>query len=109
MTERLSAFDGIGRKKAVMAVEILMRHFGVPLAGVECGQVAYDVHVRRVFLRTGLADEDTPEAIDAAAARGVPGRAGHARPARVARRARVVPAARRRVRRVPPRRRRARG
>lgn len=67
VTERLAAFDGIGRKKAVMAVQILTRHFGVDLEGLECGQVAYDVHVRRVFLRSGLAEEDTPEAIEAAA------------------------------------------
>jgi uncharacterized HhH-GPD family protein len=67
VTERLSAFDGIGRKKAVMAVEILTRHFGVPLEGRECGQVAYDVQVRRVFLRSGIVDEDSLEAIESAA------------------------------------------
>ena len=67
VTERLSAFLGIGRKKAVMATEILVRHFGVGLRGRECGRVAYDVQVRRVFLRSGLADEDTVEAIEAAA------------------------------------------
>jgi endonuclease III len=69
VTERLSAFDGIGRKKAVMAVEILTRHYGVPLIGRECGQVAYDVQVRRVFLRSGLVARDTREEIEAAAAR----------------------------------------
>ena len=68
VTERLLSFDGIGRKKAVMAVEILMRHFGVALQGRECGQVAFDVHVRRVFLRSGLADDDSIDAIEAAAA-----------------------------------------
>ncbi len=67
VTCRLRAFNGIGEKKAVMAVEILMRHFGVPLSGAECGSVAYDVHVRRVFLRTGLVDRDTPDAIREAA------------------------------------------
>lgn len=72
VTERLSAFQGIGRKKAVMAVEILTRHFGVVLAGRECGQVAYDVHVRRVFLRAGLATEDSLAAIEGAAARWCP-------------------------------------
>lgn len=72
VTERLSAFAGIGRKKAAMAVEILVRHFGVRLTGTECGRVAYDVHVRRVFLRSGLADEDTPDAVEAAAARACP-------------------------------------
>jgi endonuclease III len=72
VTERLAAFDGIGRKKAVMAVEILQRHFGVTLDGRQFGQVAYDVHVRRVFLRSGLADRDTPEAIESAAASAYP-------------------------------------
>jgi uncharacterized HhH-GPD family protein len=68
VVERLRAFDGIGPKKATMAAEILRRYFGAELTGVECGSVAYDVHVRRVFLRTGLIDEDTPRAVGAAAA-----------------------------------------
>lgn len=72
VVERLSAFRGIGRKKAVMAAEILTRHFGVELAGRERGQVAYDVQVRRVFLRTGLVDVDTREAIEAAAVAACP-------------------------------------
>lgn len=69
VTDRLTRFPGIGRKKSVMAVEILKRHFGIDLAGDECGQVAYDVHVRRVFLRSGLVAEDTPDAVAAAARR----------------------------------------
>ena len=72
VTERLSAFDGIGRKKAVMAAEILTRHFGVQLEGRESGQVAYDVQVRRVFLRSGIAAEDSVEAIEVAAALACP-------------------------------------
>lgn len=72
ITRRLLAFDGIGEKKAAMAVEILRRYFGVPMCGVECGSVAYDVHVRRVFLRAGLAATDTPEAIREAARRACP-------------------------------------
>jgi uncharacterized HhH-GPD family protein len=68
VVERLGAFDGIGRKKAVMAAGILARHFGVELAERQHGQVAYDVHVRRVFLRTGLVESDSLEAIEAAAA-----------------------------------------
>lgn len=76
VTRRLSEFTGIGRKKAVMAVQILTRHFGVRLTGAECGSVAYDVHVRRVFLRTGLAEEDSPDAMDAAAARACPSSPG---------------------------------
>jgi len=69
VTDRLLTFPGIGRKKAVMAVEILMRHFHVELEGRESGTVAYDVHVRRVFLRSGLAEADSPVAIEAAARR----------------------------------------
>jgi endonuclease III len=72
VVERLRMFPGIGRKKSVMATEILRRHLGVELEGEECGQVAYDVQVRRVFLRSGLAAEDTPEAIEEAAARACP-------------------------------------
>ncbi len=67
VTRRLLEFSGVGEKKAVMAVEILTRHFGVALEGLDCGSVAYDIHVRRVFLRSGLVDADTPEAVREAA------------------------------------------
>lgn len=66
--ERLMRFEGIGRKKARMAVQILIRHFDARLTGVEHGQVAYDVQVRRVFLRSGLAMTDDPVSIERAAA-----------------------------------------
>jgi uncharacterized HhH-GPD family protein len=76
VSERLAAFPGIGRKKAAMAVELLTRHFGVELAGAEDGTVAYDVHVRRVFLRSGLVVTDTPEAVADAARAACPGSPG---------------------------------
>jgi len=41
-----------------MAVEILERDLGVPISDLAGSDVAYDIHVRRVFLRTGLADAD---------------------------------------------------
>ncbi len=41
-----------------MAVEILERDLHVPVADLSGSDIAYDVHVRRVFLRTGLADHD---------------------------------------------------
>jgi endonuclease III len=72
VTERLAAFDGIGRKKSVMAAQILVRHFGVDLKGRECGQTAYDVQVRRVFLRSGLIARDTRAEVEKAAARACP-------------------------------------
>ncbi|GAV31576.1 MAG: hypothetical protein QMD76_08130 [Anaerosomatales bacterium] len=67
VAERLRSFPGIGEKKAAMAVELLVRHLGVRLTGLEDGCVAYDVHVRRVFLRSGLVDRDAPGAIRDAA------------------------------------------
>lgn len=41
-----------------MAVEILARTLGVLLKEMDGSDIAYDVHVRRVFLRTGLATRD---------------------------------------------------
>jgi uncharacterized HhH-GPD family protein len=56
--ERLDRFPGIGQKKAAMAVEILERDLRVPISAMNESDVAYDVHIRRVFLRTGLAQRD---------------------------------------------------
>jgi uncharacterized HhH-GPD family protein len=55
---RLEAFDGIGQKKAAMAVEILERDLKVAIRDLQGTDIAFDVHVRRVFLRTGLAERD---------------------------------------------------
>ena len=56
---RLVQFKGISQKKAAMAVEILYAQLGVPIREMGGSDIAYDVHVRRVMLRTGLADRDT--------------------------------------------------
>ncbi len=58
LQSRLDAFEGIGQKKAAMAVEILERDLKVPIRAMEGSDIAFDVHVRRVFLRTGLAEVD---------------------------------------------------
>lgn len=58
LRQRLENFPGIAQKKAAMAVEILARTLGVPLTEMNGSDIAYDVHVRRVFLRTGLASRD---------------------------------------------------
>lgn len=58
LQERLVAFPGISQKKAAMAVEILERDLGVPVREMEGSDLAFDVHVRRVMLRTGLASRD---------------------------------------------------
>ena len=103
VTDRLLSFRGIGEKKAAMAVEILTRSFGVPLVGRECGSVAYDVQVRRVFMRTGLIDSDTPAEVHRAAEGACPAIAGVARPTDVAHRAPVVSTESAGVCAVPPR------
>ncbi len=58
LQERLRAFEGIGQKKAAMAVALLAFDFGVGIRQMQGSDIAYDVHVRRVFLRTGLAEYD---------------------------------------------------
>lgn len=55
---RLQALPGISQKKAAMAVEILERYMGVTVREMEGSDLAFDVHVRRVMLRTGLATAD---------------------------------------------------
>jgi uncharacterized HhH-GPD family protein len=58
LQSRLEAFKGISQKKAAMAVEILFAQLGVDIAEMSGSDIAYDVHVRRVMLRTGLAERD---------------------------------------------------
>jgi len=58
LRRRFEAFDGIGQKKSAMAVEILERGLGVPVSALDGSDVAVDIHVRRVFLRAGLAERD---------------------------------------------------
>jgi uncharacterized HhH-GPD family protein len=55
LRRRLEVFPGVGPKKAAMAVEVLARDLRVPLGPVSANDVSYDAHLRRVFLRTGLA------------------------------------------------------
>lgn len=69
-------FDGISQKKAAMAVEILERDLGIPISGMHGSDIAYDVHIRRVFLRTGIAERDEIDHMVAAARRVNPDRPG---------------------------------
>src|SRR5713101_2237036 len=68
--------SGIGQKKAAMAVEILERQLGVPVQRMEGSDIAYDIHTRRVFLRTRLADRDDREHMISVARRLNPTRPG---------------------------------
>ncbi|MDR7401777.1 MAG: hypothetical protein QN155_06090 [Armatimonadota bacterium] len=67
LARRLRTFEGISQKKAAMAVMLLWRSLGVEVTRMERCDVAVDVHVRRVFLRTGLAGRDDPADIVQAA------------------------------------------
>ncbi len=60
LQRRLQGFQGIGQKKSAMAVEILARDRNIPIREMRGSDVAVDIHVRRVFLRTGLAERDDP-------------------------------------------------
>jgi len=67
LQQRLVAFKGIAQKKAAMAVEILERDLGVHIGALNRSDVAIDIHLRRVFLRTHLAErDDRDHMIDAA-------------------------------------------
>jgi uncharacterized HhH-GPD family protein len=55
---RFEEFDGIGQKKASMATNILVRDFGIKVKDKRGVNISYDIHVRRVFLRTGLVEKD---------------------------------------------------
>jgi uncharacterized HhH-GPD family protein len=76
LRRRLEVFPGIGQKKAAMAVEILARDLHIPIRHLSGSDVAYDVHLRRVFLRTGLADHDDVHEMVAAARAVYPERPG---------------------------------
>lgn len=76
LRQRLEEFPGIGQKKAAMAVEILASANGPDVRELSGSDVAYDVHVRRVFLRTGLANGDTVHEVVAAARELHPARPG---------------------------------
>jgi len=67
LQRRFDEFDGIAQKKAAMAVEILERARKVSITQMQGSDVAYDRHIRRVFLRTGLALYDDADHIVAVA------------------------------------------
>jgi uncharacterized HhH-GPD family protein len=66
LQRRFESFNGIGQKKASMATNILVRDFGIPVKDRKGIDVSYDIHIRRVFTRTGLAEDDEYEIINTA-------------------------------------------
>lgn len=59
----LEQFKGISHKKASLGTLILVRDLEANILDKENIDIAYDVHIRRLFLRLGLVDEDIQEMI----------------------------------------------
>ena len=64
---RLEEFKRISHTKAALGTLLLARDFGVNLKNFHSIDIAYDVHVRRTFLRMGLADNDNIKDVTASA------------------------------------------
>lgn len=67
IVNRLKEFSGIGHKKASLGVMLLVRDFGLIIPDTSSIDIAYDIHIRRIFLRSALADKDTAEEVLSAA------------------------------------------
>ncbi len=60
-------FRGIGNKKANLGLSILVSDFGIIISDVQEIDIAYDLHIRRVFSRAGLIKHDSPKEVFAVA------------------------------------------
>lgn len=63
IVKSLEKFKGISHKKASLGTLILVRDLEIDILDKKNIDIAYDIHIRRVFLRLGLVDEDVQEKI----------------------------------------------
>lgn len=63
VVKRLEAFKGISHKKASLGTLILVRDLNIDLVDRQNIDIAYDVHIKRVFERVGLVTEPTEEQV----------------------------------------------
>lgn len=61
--DRFEEFKGISHKKACLGALLLIRDLGMDISNKSFIDIAYDVHIRRIFLRLGLVDDDTMEKV----------------------------------------------
>lgn len=66
---RLEEFKGISHKKAALGSLLLVRDFGIDIKDKENINIAYDIHIRRICLRTGFCTKDTIEDVTMAGKR----------------------------------------
>lgn len=59
----LEQFKGISHKKASLGTLILVRDLSIEILDKENIDIAYDIHIRRLFLRLGLVDKDEQDLI----------------------------------------------
>lgn len=69
IVETLESFKGISHKKAALGTLILVRDLEIDILDKENIDIAYDIHIRRLFLRLGLVDKDIQEDVLKAARR----------------------------------------
>ena len=63
IVSRLEAFKGISHKKAALGSLLLVRDLDIQIQDKENINLAYDIHIRRICLRTGFAEKDTLEEV----------------------------------------------
>ena len=60
---RLESFKGISHKKAALGTLLLVRDLNIEINDKENINLAYDIHIRRICLRTGFCKKDTIEEV----------------------------------------------
>ena len=63
IVDTLEKFKGISHKKASLGTLILVRDLGIDILDMENIDIAYDIHIRRLFLRLGLVNDDVQDEI----------------------------------------------
>ncbi len=63
IVDSLEQFKGISHKKASLGTLILIRDLNANIIDKENVDIAYDIHIRRLFLRLGLVDNDIQEEV----------------------------------------------